>query len=59
MWCLGLGGKGEFILSALGMDQTLSPVLTWAVCGMSDRSQNKVARTGEPDYPIGSVSIWC
>lgn len=44
--CLGLGGKGKFILSALRTDQTLSAVLTvpcWAR-GIFDQSQNKVAR---------------
>jgi len=59
MCYLGLGGKGEFILSTLGVDQTLSPVFARWTCGIFDQSQNKVARTGELDYPIISVGIWC
>lgn len=35
-----------------------NPVPSPYLLGMCDQSQNKVARTGEPEYPIGSVSIW-
>lgn len=34
-------------------------VLTRWASGIFDQSQNKVVRTGELDYPIGSVSTWC
>lgn len=45
-------------MKCLGGGKNLSVVLTCWAPGIFDQVQNKVARTGEPGYPIGSVSIW-